>query len=168
MVIGARQSCVSGWAILQGRDLDGWKWRLPAASASREWRALSEGEVSVKSKYDTVPLQVGWEMNAVFGCQGLFIHDRQRESVGALCLVPLLPAQLPAGTSLPQVWGRRGGCGSLSINLLSVPSCARTCHGLHVPPTMPQVVAPKTMFSDALCASVFAWAEQSLSQKQAL
>lgn len=57
---------------------------------------------------------------------------------------------------------------TVSINLLSVPSCAHTCHGLHVPPTMPRVVAPKTMFSDALCASVFAWAEQSLSQKQAL
>lgn len=25
VVLGARQSCVSGWAILQGRDLDGWK-----------------------------------------------------------------------------------------------------------------------------------------------
>lgn len=27
-------------------------------------------------------------MNAVFGCQGLYNHDRQRERVGALCLVP--------------------------------------------------------------------------------
>lgn len=41
-------------------------------------------------------------MNAVFACQGLFSHDRHRESVGALCLGPFLPAQLPAGTSLPR------------------------------------------------------------------
>lgn len=50
MVTGARRSCVGGWAIFQGRDLDGWKRRLPVASASQEWRPLSEGEVSVKSK----------------------------------------------------------------------------------------------------------------------
>lgn len=50
VVTGARRSCVGGWAIFQGRDLDGWKRRLPVASASQEWRAVSEGEVSVKSK----------------------------------------------------------------------------------------------------------------------
>lgn len=35
-------------------------------------------------------------MNAVFGCQGLFNHDRQRGNVGALCLVPLLPEASPS------------------------------------------------------------------------
>lgn len=160
-MLGARHSCVSGWAIFQGRDLDGWKWRLPVASGSQEWRALSEGEVSINSKHDTVPLQVRWEMNADFGCQGLFNHDGQRESMGALCLVPLLPAQLPAGTSLPRVWGRKGGC---DIN--KSPQCAFL--GLQMPPTRPQVLSPKTRFSDALCTSVLTWAKQALSQEYAV
>lgn len=105
-------------------------------------------------------------MNAVFGSRGLFNHDS--ESVGALCLVPLLPAQLPAGASLTRSEAEEEDVAHCTNKSPHVPSCACTCHGLHLLPTTPQFLSPKTMFSDALCLSVLAGAKQSLSQKRAL
>lgn len=52
---------------------------------------------------------------------------------------------------LPGVRQKRRMWLTVSINLLSVPSCARTCHGLHVPPTMPGVLSLKQC-SVMLCA----------------
>lgn len=58
VVIEARCGCASDRAISKGSDLDGKKETPSSASVSQDWGAVSEGEVSVKSKYDIMPLEL--------------------------------------------------------------------------------------------------------------